>query len=1027
MVLNEGKVFAAGETWEFTRYGTGTGNGDNGYTKNSDGSVTVYSENGHGKIVPASTDGLSFYYTKIPVAYNFTLKANVHVDKWTFSNGQEGFGLLATDRLGPNGKSTAFWNNSYMAGVTKIGYGYNSSTKTVNSGSTNYTMKCGVGVIEKKGVTSQNLDKLNATDTTTIQNEFSSITKTLDSYAPNNGYPVGSYNIIGNSTAEMETTIAELTDFIIEIKRNNTGYFISYYDQDGSLIRTLKYYDRDMLNVVDDKYIYAGFFASRNARATFSDIELTKILPAEDEAAEERPINYIKPSFSVASAYSCNTENYQFEVIPNLDGTISVSAGGNVVVDNMSVTGDRLYYIDIKLTGLRTDININYNVDKNIKLDEYSKLTSTDPVVKKMTVAMPEKYADRKNIYVASDGDGNGDGTRANPTSIYEAVKNVRPGQTIVLLEGEYKLTEQLIIRRSICGTKDEPIRMVADPDAVQRPVIDLGRKISAVVFGGDYWYVYGFDVINSANSAAGITVAGNHIVVDNVNTYHNGNTGLQIARYNSHDEFDRWPSYNLILNCTSYGNADMGYEDADGFAAKITAGVGNVFDGCIAYNNADDGWDLYAKVETGSIGKVTIQNCIAYNNGYLEDGTNAGNGNGFKLGGENLYGNHTLINSFSFNNKARGIDSNSCPDNEIYNCTSYNNENGNLALYTASNKNSNYTVEGVLSYKDSKCTKGYSVADSIKPSGNQDQSQYKNNSNYLWNGSASKNESGASASSSWFVSLEQCEITRNDDGTINMGDFLKLSDKAPAGSGAVYNPTKSAVIVLEKDEEDIIKKEGLMYDESQGRWFLYKNNEIDYSFTGFSSVNDSKWYVVNGEIDFNVSTLVYVDNDWYYVYGGRLLEEYTGLVYYVDTWFYVNNGILNWNYTGLTWYIDNWFYVENGILNWNYTGLTNYNGIWFYVNNGMLDISYTGLTNYYGVWYYVTNGVLDTEYNSLTNYLGVWYYVSDGQLNVVYTGLVMYGNAWFYVTCGQVDWNYTGLCMYNGYSFNVVNGIVIF
>ena len=56
------------------------------------------------------------------------------------------------------------------------------------------------------------------------------------------------------------------------------------------------------------------------------------------------------------------------------------------------------------------------------------------------------------------------------------------------------------------------------------------------------------------------------------------------------------WPSYNLILNCTSYGNADAGYEDADGFAAKLTVGDGNVFDGCIAHHNADDGWDLIRK-----------------------------------------------------------------------------------------------------------------------------------------------------------------------------------------------------------------------------------------------------------------------------------------------------------------------------------------------------------------------------------------------------------------------------------------------
>lgn len=116
----------------------------------------------------------------------------------------------------------------------------------------------------------------------------------------------------------------------------------------------------------------------------------------------------------------------------------------------------------------------------------------------------------------------------------------------------------------------------------------------------------------------------GSSCTVDNVRTYHNGNTGLQISRFTSTDTREEWPSNNLVLNCTSYGNADEGYEDADGFAAKLTIGEGNTFDGCIAYNNADDGWDLFAKVETGSIGAVTIQNCVAYGNGYLEDGTDA-------------------------------------------------------------------------------------------------------------------------------------------------------------------------------------------------------------------------------------------------------------------------------------------------------------------------------------------------------------------------------------------------------------------
>ena len=101
------------------------------------------------------------------------------------------------------------------------------------------------------------------------------------------------------------------------------------------------------------------------------------------------------------------------------------------------------------------------------------------------------------------------------------------------------------------------------------------------------------------------------------MNFYNNGNTGLQVSGLST-DNKALWPSHNTIKNCTSMNNADRAMEDADGFAAKLTTGEGNVFDGCIAAYNADDGWDLFAKAATGSIGAVTIQNCVAYKNGYL-------------------------------------------------------------------------------------------------------------------------------------------------------------------------------------------------------------------------------------------------------------------------------------------------------------------------------------------------------------------------------------------------------------------------
>lgn len=95
----------AQQVWAFSAFGQGVSSDEKnaGYEGSAnDGKVTLWKLNSKGKIVPASTDGLSFYYTAIPSNMNFTLSATVTVDEWTLTNGQEGFGLMAADRVGKN-------------------------------------------------------------------------------------------------------------------------------------------------------------------------------------------------------------------------------------------------------------------------------------------------------------------------------------------------------------------------------------------------------------------------------------------------------------------------------------------------------------------------------------------------------------------------------------------------------------------------------------------------------------------------------------------------------------------------------------------------------------------------------------------------------------------------------------------------------------------------------------------------------------------------------------------------------------
>ena len=784
----------AQQKWGQITYGNGASSSKDSFTGSvNEGKVTIKSKSG--KLVPASFDGVSFYYTEVPASQNFTLRAKVTVDSWTLSNGQEGFGLMAADKLGGSG-----WNNSYMAVASKTEYYWNEEAKevTTDSSATKISQKLGLASQEKTGVTKDNIAAIEANDTATVQANFKST-----SYPLEQRYPEAK-NVIGNST-NTPADAGNITEMYLTIQKNNTGYFVTYESVDGSYSTTKKYYDTEALERIDSDYVYAGFFASRNATATFSDITFTTVDPKEDAPAEERPIEKVSVNTYVQSATATGSADYEFLFSANCDGTLSIEdANGEVVVSDVEVKADTLVKpASVTLNKGKNEYKINFTPAEGYKPNgEYSAMESYETVVIDHTVTYKTFGEAGQSIWVAPDAKGSG--SKEDPMSIYDAVKYVMPSQQIVLTEGTYKLESPLKIARGINGTADQMIYMVADPDAKTRPVIDFQGLCTGMTIGGDYWYFKGFDVTGSADGQKGLQVSGNHNTLDQIETYHNGNTGLQISRLNVTDTYAEWPSYNLILNCTSYGNADKGYEDADGFAAKLTVGDGNVFDGCIAHHNADDGWDLFAKVQTGSIGSVTIKNSIAYANGYLEDGTNAGNGNGFKMGGDSMPGSHVLENSIAFANKAKGIDSNSCPDIKVKNCTSINNQGANVAFYTNSAKNTDFEATGVISFRTAK----EDVAENIKPVGSQDLTKIYKATNFYWD-TASKTsfntpaagEAVTTVSADWFASLDYSSIldgnksvagiVRNADGTIALGNIFKLTDKAPAGVGADFSIEK--------------------------------------------------------------------------------------------------------------------------------------------------------------------------------------------------------------------------------------------
>lgn len=379
-------------------------------------------------------------------------------------------------------------------------------------------------------------------------------------------------------------------------------------------------------------------------------------------------------------------------------------------------------------------------------------------------------------LYVAPNGTDSSSGAIGSPTTLTSALTRIAPGGTIYMRGGTYAYSTQITIDRNNSGTSSAKKQIFAYGSEV--PVLDfssqpynasdVSQNARGLQINGSYWYVKGLEIKGSADN--GVYVAGNYNRIENLDIHHNRDTGLQLGRYSSSASNSEWPAYNEIINTYSHDNFDHDNgEDADGFAAKLTVGPGNVFDGCISAYNTDDGWDLYTKSDTGAISPVTIKNSVAHHNGQTSSGSSTSNsdGNGFKLGGEKIAVNHIVINSVAYLNKKHGFTYNSNPGSiTMKNNTSYSNGQSNFAFDSGTHQFTNN-----LSYKGSS---------SDKTSGTDVSS-----SNVWWKNNKSTNAKGLIAADDDFVSLTPT-LTRNADGSPNLGNFLKLvsgSDMKGAGT----------------------------------------------------------------------------------------------------------------------------------------------------------------------------------------------------------------------------------------------------
>jgi uncharacterized protein YjdB len=274
-------------------------------------------------------------------------------------------------------------------------------------------------------------------------------------------------------------------------------------------------------------------------------------------------------------------------------------------------------------------------------------------------------------FYISPDGDDtSGDGSIENPWfSLNRAETAVSPGGTVYIRGGVYQILETVtethntgstaidyVFHMTKSGRPTAPINYFAYPGD-ERPVFDMSQvkpldvRVYVLVVEGSYLHFKGFDIaktqVNVSNTAGTtqsecvLNYGGNNNIYEELVM----RDGMAIGFYITAG------SNNLILNCDAYNNWDYLSDngsggDTDGFGAHLssTGYTGNIFRGCRAWLNSDDGFDSIS-----CSAAITVENCWSFYNGYkLVSGqyqNSSGSGVGFKIGG---FGNNDAVNPVS-------------------------------------------------------------------------------------------------------------------------------------------------------------------------------------------------------------------------------------------------------------------------------------------------------------------------------------------------------------------------------------------
>jgi len=298
--------------------------------------------------------------------------------------------------------------------------------------------------------------------------------------------------------------------------------------------------------------------------------------------------------------------------------------------------------------------------------------------------------------YVATNGNNTNNGSITQPFATIQQAQNVvNAGDTVYVRGGKYFMQNDMVAKQerlwlyitalTKSGTPNKRINYWAYPN--EQPVFDCSAikssdyRVIAFFVSGSWLHIKGLEVtgvqvgIKTHTQSECFENQGSNNIYEGLSMHDGMAIGIYLIG----------GANNLFLNCDAYNNWDYYSENGrggntDGFGCHPKKGdVGNVFRGCRAWFNSDDGFDLINSHES-----VTFDHCWAMYNGFSSDFKSQGDGNGFKAGGygktpvdklPNPIPSHVIQFCLAVRNKANGFYANHhIVGNKWYNNSAYGN-----------------------------------------------------------------------------------------------------------------------------------------------------------------------------------------------------------------------------------------------------------------------------------------------------------------------------------------------------------------